>query len=52
MNIETAKRIRYMIEKELGRWSLDELCEEWEISVDDFDEFLECAIRYAYMAES
>lgn len=51
MTIDKAKRIRYMIEKELGRWSLDELCEEWEISVDEFDEFLECAVHYVYMSE-
>lgn len=46
LNKEKADKIDYMIKKELQRNSLEELCEYWECSVDDFYEFLECAHRY------
>lgn len=51
MTRKKAKSIAYMIEKELGRNSLVDLCEEWEIEVEEFDEFLECALKYIYMCE-
>lgn len=52
MNIETAKKVQYMIQKECQRNSLEDLCEYWEITTNDFYEFLECAMHYIDMAES
>lgn len=51
LNKEKAMQIEYMIRKELGRFSLVELCESWEIDVDDFDEFLDCAFKYVALQD-
>lgn len=32
--------IEYAIQKECSSWSLVEWCENWEITIDDFKEFL------------
>lgn len=43
---EKAKDIGYMIMKELSRNSLVDLCEYWGVTVEDFDEFIQCAFKY------
>lgn len=43
---EKAMQIDYMIRKELSRVSLVDLCEYWEMSVAELDEFLENALKY------
>ena len=40
-----AEKICRMIEKECERHSLTELCENWDVSVGDFYEFLSVAIE-------
>ena len=40
MSLETAQKIVSMINKELSRNSLAELCEEYDVSVEDFQTFL------------
>ena len=40
MKKEIVKKIIRMIEKECCRNSLDELCEYWNVTTDDFEEFL------------
>lgn len=41
-----ARKVMHMIEKECCRNSLEELCEYWDVTVDEFDLFLEYAMRY------
>lgn len=43
---EKARNITAMIRKECQRTSLTELCEYWGVTVEDFEEFLECAFYY------
>jgi hypothetical protein len=37
-----AETIAYAIKKECCRYSLIEWCEDWGITVDDFEKFLKC----------
>lgn len=48
---QKAKTIRRMIEKECCRNSLEELCEYWDITTDEFELFLEYAMRYIDLNE-
>lgn len=41
MDAEKVKRIRRMIEKECQRMSLTDLCENWDVTCDDFYEYLD-----------
>ena len=52
MDLEKAKTIKYMIEKECQRQDLSEICEYWDVTVDEFNEFLEGAINYFDMQNS
>ena len=40
MDKKTAGRVASMIEKECCRNSLTDLCEHWDVSCDDFEEFI------------
>ncbi len=52
MNKEKAEKIAYAIRKKCQEWSLIEWCESWDITTDEFDEFLENAVNYADMQNS
>lgn len=41
-----AETISYMIEKELSRVSLVDMCEYWQVTIEEFEEFLDYAFRY------
>lgn len=41
-----AETISYMIKKELSRVSLVDMCKYWEVTVEEFEEFLEYVFRY------
>ena len=43
---QTAVRIESMICKECQRNSLTDLCEYWNVTTDEFYDFLDCAFRY------
>lgn len=43
---EVAEKIEKMIEKECGRESLDALCNQYNISLEDYYEFLGYAFNY------
>lgn len=47
MTLDTATKVREMIEKECQRDSLTDLCDTWGLTVQDFYEFLEAAHNYA-----
>ena len=47
MTKSKAKRIYNMIYKEICRTSLRELCEWWDVSEMDVDEFMETAMKAA-----
>ena len=44
MKKSTAETIAYAIKKECQRSSLYDWCESWEITIDEFDEFLALAV--------
>ena len=46
MTLEKAKEVRYMIDKEMCRHSLADICENWEISIEEYDEFMNGAMIY------
>ena len=52
MNKSTAETIAYAIRKECQRMSLYDWCESWDITTDEFDEFLAIAVRNAEVEES
>ena len=47
MTKKVAERIRYMIEKELCRDSLVELCDVWEVDIDDVKKYLQAGVDAA-----
>ena len=51
MTKEKAEKISYAIEKECCKFDLTDWCEEWEFTTDEFDEFLEAAIKYIDLSE-
>ena len=42
--MNTKQRVARMIEKECQRNSLKELCEYWDVTIDDFYEFISAGI--------
>lgn len=46
MTIEKAKEIKYMILKELSRFSFTDLCEGWLLACEEVEEFLNYGIKY------
>ena len=52
MKKSTAETIAYAIEKECQRSSLYEWCDSWDITTDEFDEFLALAVDNAEIEES
>lgn len=48
---EKAENVAAMISKECCRISLVELCDYWDITPEDYDEFLEYAFRYIDLQE-
>lgn len=52
MKKSTAKKIAYAIEKDCQRSSLYDWCDSWNITTDEFDEFLALAVDNAESQES
>lgn len=52
MKKSTAETISYAIKKECQRISLSDWCDSWEITVDEFYEFLTLAVENAKSPES
>lgn len=45
MSKDKAEKIAYAIKKECQRYSLYDWCESWEITIDEFEEFLSNGIK-------
>ena len=52
MKKSTAETIAYAIRKECQRISLHDWCDDWDITIDEFDEFLALAVGNAEVEES
>ena len=52
MKKSTAETIAYAIKKECQRSSLYDWCDSWDITTDEFDEFLALAVGNAEAEES
>lgn len=52
MEKSTAETIAYAIRKECQRISLYDWCDDWDITIDEFDEFLALAVGNAEVEES
>lgn len=52
MKKSTAETIAYAIKKECQRSSLYDWCDSWDITTDEFDEFLALAVDNAEIEES
>lgn len=52
MKKPTAKTIAYAIRKECQQTSLYDWCNSWNITIDEFDEFLALAVDNAEVEES
>ena len=52
MKKSTAETIAYAIKKECQRSSLYDWCDSWDITTDEFDEFLALAVCNAESEES
>lgn len=52
MKKSTAETIAYAIKKECQKMSLYDWCDSWEITIDEFEEFLEIAVNNAETQES
>ena len=52
MKKSTAETIAYAIQKECRRMSLYDWCDSWDITIDEFDEFLALAVDNAEVGES
>lgn len=52
MNKSTAETIACAIKKECERYSLYRWCDSWDITTDEFDEFLALAVGNAGVEES
>lgn len=52
MKKSTAETIAYAIKKECQRMSLYDWCDTWDITIDEFEEFLELAVNNAEPQES
>ena len=52
MKKSTAETIAYAIKKECQRSSLYDWCDSWDITTDEFDEFLTLAVDNAEIEES
>ncbi len=52
MKKSTAETIAYAIKKECQRMSLYDWCDSWDITIDEFEEFLELAVNNAETQES
>ena len=50
MTRDTATKVAHMIYKELSRWSLMEMCENWDVTPEDLDEFI--SIVYEVVGDS
>lgn len=46
MTIEKAKKISYMILKELTRFDFTELCESWGLTCEEVEKFLDYGVKY------
>lgn len=46
LNKEVALTIAYAIRKQCSNFSLTDWCDNWGVAVEDFNEFLECALKY------
>jgi len=51
MKKSTAETIAYAIKKECQMSSLYDWCESWDITIDEFDEFLALAVDNAEVEE-
>lgn len=47
MTREKARIISAMIWKEMTRWCLADLCEDWGVTIDEFESFLDLAVTAA-----
>jgi hypothetical protein len=47
MTKERAEAVSYMIAKTCQKDSLADLCEYWDVTIDEFYEFLELALKNA-----
>lgn len=47
MTRERAEAVSYMVAKTCQKDSLADLCEDWGVTVDEFYEFLELALKNA-----
>ena len=47
MTRERAERVKEMIEETCQKDSLADLCEYWNVTIDEFYEFLELALKNA-----
>ncbi len=52
MKKSTAETIAYAIKKECQRYSLYDWCDSWDITTNEFDEFLALAVKNAEVGES
>lgn len=52
MKKSKAEKIAYAIKKECERYSLCRWCNSWNITTDEFDEFLALAVGNAEVEES
>lgn len=52
MKKSTAKKIAYAIKKDCQRFSLYDWCDSWDITTDEFDEFLALAVDNAEVEET
>ena len=52
MKKSTAETIAYAIKKECQRSSLYDWCDSWDITTDEFDEFLALAVDNAEVEET
>ena len=52
MKKSTAETIAYAIKKECQRMSLYDWCDSWNITIDEFEEFLALAVNNADPQES
>lgn len=51
MNKERAEKIKYMIQKECQRQDLTGLCEDWGVTTEELDEFLEYGVSGVGLVE-
>ncbi len=52
MKKSTAETIAYAIKKECQRFSLYDWCDSWDITTDEFEEFLALAVDNAEIEKS